>query len=457
MTATLFTSVLLLATVGHALGNTMNEFDTINADTCGQRVRRNWYSLSEDEKDSYVRGVLKLRELGLGAPNLDEYIAVASVHSDDYGAIAHQTSFFFFWHGYLLWEMESRIRALGGEWACFAMPYYDFTLDAHRQTLTDNADHATIPHIFADGHLGSFGDLNNDFTVNGFSWAHSVSEFWVPMNCFAEGDAYPLCSLKRSTGETHQMEPAELGAGMIATDGDFKAFTQWYNDAVSFPMDILTTDSILHDPVITSYDPIWYLFHSMVSYHQWLWTDCNEYDLLHPDDLDAHAEAYTPFCAVTSEMGCSSPTSNETMGMGLDDPFYFGGALQQREWSFIHQNTVTARNSYHMPRWNVIYDLEDGSGFFRDSGLEQWCDGKLNADWFMLSDEHQQTDAAQSVSARVTVGSGVTSMSHAIAVCLGLMFLLSTLAIVSVFVRKINAKKRGLLLSEGNDYGAIIP
>ena len=37
----------------------------------------------------------------------DEFVAVGSVHQDDYGEIAHTASNYLFWHGYLLWFVLS--------------------------------------------------------------------------------------------------------------------------------------------------------------------------------------------------------------------------------------------------------------------------------------------------------------------------------------------------------------
>mmetsp|Transcript_24528 Transcript_24528/g.39595 ORF Transcript_24528/g.39595 Transcript_24528/m.39595 type:complete len:123 (-) Transcript_24528:64-432(-) len=46
-----------------------------------------------------------------------------------------------------------------------------------------------------------------------------------------------------------------------------------------------------------------------------------------------------------------------------------------------------------LPRWNVVYDLDDGTGFYTDSGLSAYCKGKLNRHWFAfnkLSDEEAE-------------------------------------------------------------------
>merc|ERR1719464_2051437 len=149
--------------------------------------------------------------------------------------------------------------------------------------------------------------------------------------------------------------------------------------------------------------------------------------------------------------------------MGLDDHFYFGGALQGQEWAFIHAHEVTARKSYHMPRWNVIYDLEDGAGFFEDSGLKDWCAGKLNPEWFMLSEQageekgvlRKEQGAAESIfvgdESELDLGNGMTATTKAMAVCLALVFVMGAWAVLHLLRRDV--KKNVLLSSHGDAYG----
>ena len=93
----------------------LNEFDTYNADEC-QRVRRPWNTLTPHERDLYISGILKIRENGQLDPKLDDFIAISGEHEKSMGSDSHLASIFFFWHGYLLYELESRIRALGGKY-----------------------------------------------------------------------------------------------------------------------------------------------------------------------------------------------------------------------------------------------------------------------------------------------------------------------------------------------------
>ena len=125
------------------------------------------------------------------------------------------------------------------------------------------------------------------------------------------------------------------------------------------------------------YEPIWPLYHSFVAYHQSIWTDCNEYDQIPLDQLEYHSEAYTPF---------SDGLYDDYIALGLDERMMFPGLLPFREWSFINQNELTVRKMWDQAKWNIKYDLMDGSGFYTDSGLSEYCKGKLNESWFILDE-----------------------------------------------------------------------
>eukprot|EP00486_Rosalina_sp_Unknown_P001121 CAMPEP_0201564032 /NCGR_PEP_ID=MMETSP0190_2-20130828/1815_1 /ASSEMBLY_ACC=CAM_ASM_000263 /TAXON_ID=37353 /ORGANISM="Rosalina sp." /LENGTH=383 /DNA_ID=CAMNT_0047979627 /DNA_START=276 /DNA_END=1427 /DNA_ORIENTATION=+ len=306
---------------------------------------------------------------------LDEFIAVGSEHEQAYGSVVHFGSTYLFWHGYLAWELESRIRNLGGEYACFGLPYWDFSTESLRSE-TDK------PYIFEnDIHgLGGNGNPDDFWTVNEFSWPGvETKDFWVPAHCQAEGDEYPVCSLKRSTSKATGPSAAGMGAGII-DNAQFADFSRWYSHTVNLPHNLLIDAEALKEPVVTSYDPIWYIFHSMVSYHEAIWKDCHDYDEISPEELDNSEDAFSTFCDADS---CD-------VGQGLDDPMFYGGLLQTHPWSFVSQQSLTVRKAYHLDRWNVKYDLT-GDGFYGKSGLKDYCQGKLNTEWFINADKATQS------------------------------------------------------------------
>ena len=125
-----------------------NIYDAYYASEC-RRIRRPWNAMSSKERSLYINGLLELRKTGELKMELDEFVGIASVHDDSFGSVTHHDSDYLFWHGYLIWELESRIRNLGGKYKCFAMPYWDITNEYYN-------DDSTTPLIFQTG-LGGFG------------------------------------------------------------------------------------------------------------------------------------------------------------------------------------------------------------------------------------------------------------------------------------------------------------
>ena len=89
-----------------------NIYDTYNANEC-RRVRKSWNNMDDQERSLYIDGILELRKRGEQNMDLDELVAIASVHDTLFGSVTHHDSDYLFWHGYLVWELESRIRNLG--------------------------------------------------------------------------------------------------------------------------------------------------------------------------------------------------------------------------------------------------------------------------------------------------------------------------------------------------------
>ena len=201
------------------------------------RIRRPWHELSQDERDVYITGLMQVRAKSAGDETIDEFISIASVHEDEFAPVTHKASNYLFWHGYLTWELENRIRALGGKYSCFGMPYWDFTIEAGRESN---------PSIFSTG-LGGDGDPNNYYTVNEYNWPWTTEQFWVPFNCLAQNDNYPVCSLKRALRSNFDMPTAqEIGSGII-NNPEFVQFAKWYATGYN-PVHLFTGVDFLQSP-----------------------------------------------------------------------------------------------------------------------------------------------------------------------------------------------------------------
>lgn len=355
---------------------TANVYDTYNADECA-RVRKPWHLLDDEERSLYIDGILALRN-GDGNLDLDDFVAIASVHGgqNDMGSYIgaiHRSSTGNFYHSYLTWELESRIRNLGGKYACFGMPYYDVTIEHGREHT---------PFIFTTG-LGGDGNADNAYTVNEYSWNVTTQQFWIPNTCLAEDDVLPFCSLKRKLTPFTIPDAREYG-DFIIENQEAEDFARGYFDLDNFGgffVAGLDESDGYHNNM--GYEPAWPLYHSFVAYHQSIWADCNEYDRIPLDELDGRTDAYMPF---------NGGLFDGYIALQLDEPIMFPGLLQYREWSFIHNNDLTVRMLWDQPSWNVIYDLGNGDGFYTDSGLNAHCEGKLNSSWFTLNDKNEEEE-----------------------------------------------------------------
>eukprot|EP00484_Ammonia_sp_Unknown_P015766 CAMPEP_0197072662 /NCGR_PEP_ID=MMETSP1384-20130603/210210_1 /TAXON_ID=29189 /ORGANISM="Ammonia sp." /LENGTH=518 /DNA_ID=CAMNT_0042511483 /DNA_START=65 /DNA_END=1621 /DNA_ORIENTATION=- len=378
-----------------------NIYDTYNAEEC-RRVRRPWNALSTQERQIYIDGLLELRVRGQLSMDLDELVAIGSVHDDAFGSVTHQDSDYMFWHGYLVWELESRIRNLGGKYKCFGMPYWDFTTEHNRKGEAQPG-----PYILQTG-LGGFGDADNHWTVNGYSWPYSTTEYWSPFrkdDCTAKDDVCPICSLKRhSNGKNFEdVKSAEQIGEVLLDNPAFVDFQRWMPKNLGLPPGI-----------DEAYDPIWFIFHSMESYLQAMWVNCNGYHLINLHELHEHPMAFSPYCDDETAQDCVGINLDDALyfggllpkncdmtqfplnvpdcvGINLDDALYFGGLLPKKPWSFIHNEKLTIRKLYSLPAWNVVYDL-NGDDFYARSGLRAECKDMLSEKWFVLPAEEEEED-----------------------------------------------------------------
>ena len=370
----------------------LNEYDTYNAEECA-RIRQPWHLMDEEERDLYISGLLALRN-NEGKVELDDLAAIASVHVGatrgtigNYISAIHQSSSNNYWHNYILFELESRIRNLGGKWKCFAMPYYDVTLEHGREQN---------PFIFTTG-LGGDGNVNDHYAVNGYSWNVTIGQYWVPSACLAEHDSIPLCSLKRALRRPVNIPDAQTYGDVIIENKNSADFSRAYwaldnfgglfNDFPEgegyqnnmgwydlFIFATLTIANILY----CEREPIWPLYHSFIQYHQSIWTVCHGYDHIPVDELQNYEDAYEPFLDFEDY--------DDYIALELDEPMLVGGILPHKNWSYVHANELTIRKMYSMPKWNIKYDLLDGTGFYTDSGLREFCGDGLNEDWFILDE-----------------------------------------------------------------------
>ena len=124
------------------------------------RVRKPWHSLSDEVQMLYVNGFQTLHRESILIDFLSAHDKATSADQFD----VHETSQNFYWHSYFLWELENSFRALGGDYECFTLPYWDVTHDEAAWSAMDLPKSIDDLPIY-NAHLGGNGNISNDYCV----------------------------------------------------------------------------------------------------------------------------------------------------------------------------------------------------------------------------------------------------------------------------------------------------
>jgi len=327
------------------LGTCLSERVTLDEDCV--RVRRPVHELDHTELMLYVEGLQQIRANG-------KFQIMIDAHHEN--TAIHRGSSFFFYHTYYVWEVESQIRKIGGKFACFSVPYYDWTIDA---------GHEDDPWIL-NSVFGGDGNPGNHNCVKGTSGA-TGSKNWGPdlwplnelCNAVENPDA---CCLKRNL-----MPEVDLGTaqetGELVERVEFSGFEggcAFYHQKVHWLFGL--GDECVSCAMATGYspdDPIFMLLHSYTAFLRAVWAACHGYDRIAGHELDGHEEAYKAECAEGFFDGDCGVVE-------LDDVYDFGD-MPKYGWSLTSQVEVTPRSMWDFSDWNTVYDMSD---FLERTGLE---------------------------------------------------------------------------------------
>lgn len=94
---------------------TTNDDDSHSAQ-CVERIRKPWHLISQQERDLFVNGWMELYRNGK--------LSIFTETHGDSSIDKHTNAAFLPWHRFFIWELETQFRSLGGEWECFALPYW---------------------------------------------------------------------------------------------------------------------------------------------------------------------------------------------------------------------------------------------------------------------------------------------------------------------------------------------
>lgn len=241
------------------------------------RHRRAWGEISDGERQLYIDGYRKLSKKGL-----TQRATQAHLESSE-----HTVPEFLPWHREFIYQLENNIRALGDEFECFTLPYWDWT---DEPTPYDCEVEGAELFVLSSG-LG--GNGQGSCLYDDAEWGPSG---YTPNEQFAEdfpeNANFDDCLL-RDVDYTHGNQQCTFFSAaeqmdLIDRSVMYGIFRPWLEGIPhALPHACFGGVSFGHMSTIYSPDdPLFYLLHGFVDYQWALWQDCNGYDAVAPGDYD---------------------------------------------------------------------------------------------------------------------------------------------------------------------------
>jgi len=390
-----------------------------------ERVRKPWHWVSEEDKLLYVNGFQTLHRESMLIEFLESHQKATT--GDTYNI--HDEPENFFWHSYWLWEMENSFRALGGDYECFTLPYWDPTHDADAWDDMDFPKEINLLPIYSS-HLGGDGEETNSYCV---------AEPWNKKNYITDAlcadDEIPMqCCLKRNhPTNTALPERKDFSDAIFVNKSyiEYQEFITAVNDLHATVHNFVGTDDT-HFAVSGGYqafDPLFPLFHSFIEYVRLLRTDCYQFDLVATEDLDD----FIPY-AFDNAYG-----RNVTLNYPMDFSALCDGSNGENK-RLCSDHDITPRLMYDVSPntpFNLVYEL--GDFWSSNDELNSRCKDYINSSWWLNSMEADHQSESISAFTAVHWFSNVT-MSTSLSVILLTVIAVSMLILLRVRVRGKMAK-----------------
>jgi len=224
-----------------------------------------WQETTETNRQLYITGFKTLADQGV-MQQFTQCHLDSSEHSDDE---------FLPWHREFVYRLEEAIRGLGGEYSCFTLPYWDWTMEPTPYDVQWNGETLFI----TSSGLGPDGDGN---CLNDPVWGAGA---YTPLGdvCLKRDLDYPdEASVCTFYSAAQVME-------VIDYSNEYDTFRPFIEGTPhALPHVCIGGDKKNHMSTYYSPDdPIFYLHHTFVDFIWAVWQDCNDYDGVEPESESA--------------------------------------------------------------------------------------------------------------------------------------------------------------------------
>lgn len=208
------------------------------------RIRYEWRMLSQDSQLRFLRAVNLLKSQGTYDPFVTSHVSRASY--------AHGQSGFFPWHRQFILHFENTLRALGGEYACITLPYWDWSADQGRETTS----------VLYDNVYG-FGAMRPGCITQGpfAGW---------------RGVGNTDCVRRREPASGGSFSGASSVQSVIANSNQYSTFRPAVEGSPHGGVHVIVSGDM--SGMNSPNDPLFFLHHCNVDRIWALWQDCYDYD-----------------------------------------------------------------------------------------------------------------------------------------------------------------------------------
>jgi len=249
------------------------------------RHRVSWQETSEANRQLYITGFKTLADAGV----MREF---TQCHLD---SSEHSNHEFLPWHREFVYRLEQEIRGLGGDYECFTLPYWDWTMEPTPYDVKWNGDELFIMNS------GLGGDGNGECLTDDV-WG---TDAYTPNggSCLTRDLDYPDESSVCTFYSASQIME------VIDYSGDYGTFRPMIEGTPhALPHVCIGGDTGAH--MATYYspdDPIFYLHHTFVDFIWAVWQDCNNYDGVDPESYSEEYASRTNYQLQYSPLSTARP------------------------------------------------------------------------------------------------------------------------------------------------------
>lgn len=213
-----------------------------------ERVRKEWRELTTAEQTRYHDAVNKLKAAG----TYDVFVATHANNAD----FSHGTSAFLPWHRQYVLDYENALRALGGEFACMTVPFWDWSLDSGKEK-------SSVIFSSTTGFGSAGGSTSSCITTGPFAgWKNNQVS---PPTCVARGS-----SIAGSFASINTMQ------SMVASSSEYSVWRPAFEGTPHASVHNIIGSSM--GTMASPNDPLFFMHHTNIDRLWAVWQDCWNYD-----------------------------------------------------------------------------------------------------------------------------------------------------------------------------------